>query len=133
MAAWVHKHGPDAPCVLASPAIRTRQTADALGLDYSVLPEIAPGASPVTVLAALGLDVPGSAPGHRPGKAPAPGEETLLVVGHQPWIGETAALLLTGRRHPFAVRKAAVWWLVRRTRGADSEWTLRSVADADLV
>jgi hypothetical protein len=30
-------------------------------------------------------------------------------------------------------RKAAAWWLVRRSRDGSTEWTMRSVLDPDLV
>ena len=40
----------------------------------------------------------------------------VLVVGHQPTLGMAAARLLAGADQPWAVKKAAVWWLRLRER-----------------
>ena len=40
----------------------------------------------------------------------------MLVVGHQPTLGEVAATLLVGSAQPLSVKKAAVWWLRQRER-----------------
>ena len=79
MAAWLDRSLPSGCRILCSPAVRTRQTADALGRKYKVVPEIGPGADPQQVLAAAGWP-----------DARGP----VLLVGHQPWLGQVAALLL---------------------------------------
>ncbi len=81
MAKWLDRHLPATTRVLTSPADRAEQTALALKRKYRVVPEIAPGASASAVLAAAGW------PDAR---------EPVLVVGHQPTLGEVAAYLLTG-------------------------------------
>jgi phosphohistidine phosphatase len=123
MAAWLHQHLPDYSRILVSPARRTRQTADALGLHYNIEPRLAPGATVTTILKAAEL----------PSSKPYESERSLLLVGHQPWIGGTARLLLSGQKHDWSVRKAAVWWLVHRERDGVGEWTLRCIMDADLL
>ena len=80
-AQWLDRHLADSCRVLVSPAQRARQTADALGRRYKVLDALAPGASPSAVLAAVGW------PDAR---------EQVLVVGHQPTLGEVAACLVSG-------------------------------------
>lgn len=108
----------DAQCV-ASPARRAQETAAALGLAVATDDRIAPDVPLGSVLAALGLP------------QAALQKKTLIVVGHQPWLGETAAFLMTGTPLPFSVRKAAVWWLSHRHRDGGTGWVLKTVVDPD--
>lgn len=118
MAQWLHRHLPDSTRVLASPTLRTRQTADALGSKYKVMSELAPEASVEALLhAARWPD----------GRGP------VLVVGHQPTLGLVAAYLLAGTTEPLSVRKGALWWLRRRTRGEQTDVVLHAVVAPDLV
>lgn len=113
---WLRKRIPEGTAAVASsPARRALQTADALGLSYETLDAIAPGASPESVIAATGW------PDRRTG--------TLVVVGHQPWIGEVAAAILTGRPEPWPVRKAGFWWLSWR----DGEVLVKAVMSPELL
>jgi phosphohistidine phosphatase len=57
----------------------------------------------------------------------------VLVVGHQPTLGQAAALALTGVASAWSVRKGAVWWLRRRVRDGEVEVVLRAVVGPDLV
>jgi phosphohistidine phosphatase len=82
------------------------------------VPEIAPGASAAAVLAAAGW------PDAR---------EPVLVVGHQPTLGEVASFLLTGDVASWSVRKAAVWWLTNRIRGGAPSTLLKVVIAPDFV
>ncbi|MEP6996132.1 MAG: histidine phosphatase family protein, partial [Betaproteobacteria bacterium] len=118
MAAWLDSHLPDRCRVLVSPAARAQQTAQALGRKFRTLPELGPGASATAVLAAAGW------PDAR---------EATLVVGHQPTLGETAALLLSGCEAPWGMRKAAVWWLSNRARADGDEVVLKVVVGPDYV
>ena len=47
--------------------------------------------------------------------------QAVLVVGHQPTLGELAARLLEGRRTAAAIGTGAVWWLRGRERKGRSE------------
>ena len=60
-------------------------------------------------------------------------EPSLVLVGHQPWIGQVARRLLTNDNGDWSVRKASAWWLVRRSRDGSTEWTMKSVLDPELV
>jgi phosphohistidine phosphatase len=97
VATWLAARLPAGARLLCSPTMRTRQTADALGRRYRVLEAIGPGAAPEDVRRAAG--------------GPGAPDDTVVLVGHQPWVGQTAALLLAGRPHPWSVRKGALWWL----------------------
>jgi phosphohistidine phosphatase len=102
--------------ILVSPAVRTQQTARALSKNFITEPSIAPGASPQAILKAA--DWP-----H--------GEGCVLIVGHQPALGEAAALLLTGTTQYWSIKKGAVWWFSRRGRAGDT--MLRLVIAPDLL
>jgi phosphohistidine phosphatase len=118
MAAWLDGHLPDGCRILVSPAERAQQTARALGRKYKTVPELGPGATAAAVLAAAGW------PDAR---------EARLIVGHQPTLGETAALLLSGSDAPWGMRKAAVWWLSNRDREQGAEVVLKVVIGPDYV
>lgn len=96
MAHWLRPRLPGGAVVLASPARRVQQTAAALDLPFKTVDALAPGARVEDVLAAAG--------------APTD-ERSVLVVGHQPTLGEVAALLMTGKRLQWKLRKGALIWL----------------------
>ena len=96
MAEWLHQRLPTGLRVLSSPARRAQETAAALGLPVDVLDELAPDAAPSALIAAAGWP-----------NAP----HAVLIVGHQPTLGETAAALLGAKGHEVPVRKGAVLWI----------------------
>jgi phosphohistidine phosphatase len=104
MAQWLHGFLPPQVRILCSPANRTRQTADALGLPYDIRPEIAPGASADALLKATGWPR---------------GDGVVLLVGHNPAISELASRLLAGRPFAMSMRKAGALWLSTGTRDDD--------------
>jgi phosphohistidine phosphatase len=118
MAEWLERHLPATTRVLASPADRAQQTALALKRKFRVVPDLAPGASPAAVLGAAGW------PDAR---------EPVLIVGHQPTLGEIAALLIAGEEAPWSVRKGAVWWLSHRVRSGAASTVLKVVIAPDFV
>jgi phosphohistidine phosphatase len=118
MAKWLDRHLPATTRILSSPADRAQQTALALKRKFRVVPELAPGASVAAVLAAVGW------PDAR---------EPVLIVGHQPTLGEVAAFLLTEDEAYWSVRKGAVWWLSNRVRGGLSSTVIKVVIAPDFV
>ena len=118
IAGWLDEHLPKQTRILASPAVRTRETADVLGRDYEVVPTIAPDADMAEILAAAGWPY-------------APG--AVLVVGHQPTLGRTAAFLLAGEEVEFSIKKGGVWWLSHRVSGEDARVVLRAVVNPDMI
>lgn len=96
MADWLRGRLPRDTTILSSPAERCQQTALALSTDFRTLPEIAPGATFRTLLKAAGW----------------PNETgTVVLVNHQPTLGELAAYLLCGEPLGWRIRKGAIWWL----------------------
>lgn len=115
---WLATQLPDSCRILSSPALRTLQTAEALGRKYKLHPDLAPGADPEDVLAAANW--PAS-------------KESVLIVGHQPTLGQAAALLMTGEVQDWEMRKAGVWWFSQREPGQAASLYLRAVMAPDLV
>lgn len=118
MAAWLEGRLPETTRILVSPADRTQQTAVALKRKFRTVDDLAPGASVEAVLAAAGW------PDAR---------EPVLVVGHQPTLGQVAAFLLGGDPQPWSVKKSAVWWITNRTRDGFPGVVLRAVMSPDLL
>ncbi|CAM5782910.1 phosphohistidine phosphatase SixA [Ottowia pentelensis] len=118
MAEWLDRQLPDGLRVLASPAVRAQQTAQALGRKFKLRDELAPVATPDDLLALV--------------QWPR-GRGTVLVVGHQPVLGQAAARLLGMAAPDCAIRKGAVWWLRQRERQGASETVLLAVQAPDLL
>lgn len=119
MAAFLRPRLPNDTCILASPALRTQQTAQALKLPFQTLNEIAPGANARTLLHACGW--------------PDLTHECIVVVGHQPVLGEAAALLLSGLPSSWSIKKGAIWWFTRRQRNGGFETQLRLALSPDVL
>jgi len=118
MAAFLRTRLPQDTRILVSPAKRAQQTAQALSKNFITESTIAPGASPQAILKAADW---------------LEGDGCVLIVGHQPALGEVAALLMAGKPEYWSIRKGAVWWLSRREREENSETTLRLVIAPDLL
>jgi phosphohistidine phosphatase len=119
VAAWLLPRLPAEFTLLVSPARRARETAAALGgTELAIEPRLAPGTSVAAVLEVIAAQERNRA------------SATLVLVGHQPWVGQIAAQLLSGQPHPWGVRKAAVWWLTHHGAG---QWSVRAVMDRDLI
>ncbi len=118
VAAFLSRHLPDDYRVLVSPAVRTRQTASMLTNDFTLAPAIAPGNSAQAVLLAA----------HWPD-----GDGTVLVVGHQPTLGEVAAQLLECNGGPLRIKKGAVWWFNSRERESIVQPILRLVISPEFL
>lgn len=108
MGAWLDRHLPETARILCSPARRCEQTVQALGRKYRIDPHLAPDALPQALLAAARW------PDSR---------QAVVLVGHQPTLGQVIAQLLGLRAGECPVRKGAVWWL----RAQEREGAWRSV------
>jgi phosphohistidine phosphatase len=99
--------------LVTSPAVRARQTAEALRQNMRTDKRLAPGASVDAIVAAAGWPGAGG---------------TVVVVGHQPDFGRVVAFLLSGRAAEWPISKAGLWWLSR-----DNELTVKAVMSPDLL
>jgi phosphohistidine phosphatase len=104
--------------ILVSPSLRTLQTVDPLGRPFEVSDALAPGTFPERVLRETGWP---------------DAKANVLVVGHQPTLGEVAAHLLRGAEGDVAIRKGAAWWFSMRERDGKLETTLKAVVNPDMV
>ncbi len=57
----------------------------------------------------------------------------VLMVGHQPVLGQTIAQLLGQTSGECAVRKGSVWWLRQRQRMDQLETVVLTVQSADFL
>ena len=108
MAKWLRRHLPAHYVVLASPARRAQQTAAALHAAIQTQQELAPGASPRQI-----LDLCRKHQG------------LVVVVGHQPDLGRTAAHLVSGAEGEWPIQKGAICWI--------DGHRLRAVLSPDLL
>lgn len=118
MAAWLNTHMPKDTRILVSPAVRTQQTAEALGLPFTTLPSLAPGGSAHDILEAAQWST---------------SHHSVLIVGHQPTLGIAASLAMTRKPHYWCVKKGSVWWLARRVRSEEEQAIIRAVITPELL
>jgi len=123
VAAWLDRQLPESTRVLASPARRAEQTVKALGRKYKLRDELVPGSS-VDELLALIKWSPDGGPPHK---------GAVLLVGHQPALGQLAARLLGAPEPVCDIRKGAVWWLRSRLREDAVRVALLTVISPELI
>ena len=118
MARWLNGQLPENTRILVSPARRAEQTALALGRKYQLREELEPGASVAQLLDLV--QWPGA-------------KSTVLVVGHQPTLGQTIAQLLGLSSTQCAVKKGAVWWLRCRPHQALSDTVIVAMQSPEII
>ena len=125
MARWIKANAPSKLRIVVSPAQRCQQTASALGLPFETDRRLAIDGDVASLLAAAGWP-----DGAGEGQAAC---DAVLVVGHQPTLGQTAALLLSGDEAEWTIKKGALWWFSNRTRQGETQTVLRAVIGPDLA
>ncbi len=118
MAAWLDRQLPEGTRILVSPAVRTEQTARALGRKYRLHDELRPGANPDQLLLLAGWPL---------------ARAQVLIVGHQPTLGQTISRLLGMADAECSMKKGSVWWLRNREREGQSQVTVVTVQTAELL
>ena len=118
MAKWLRARIPKDALILVSPAKRAQQTARELDMKFKTVSEVGTSAAPEDILVAA--DWP-------------EGNRTVVVVGHQPTLGETVAWLMTGTKEQWTVKTGAVVWIARRADLADAHTHLRAMISPDLL
>lgn len=104
--------------ILASPARRTIQTVKALELPYEVREALGPGAPAQAILREAGW----------PRNA-----ASVLVVGHQPTLGQVAARLMGGAAGELAIKKGALWWFAGRGGAEAGDVVVKAVLGPDQL
>ena len=118
MAAWLDRQLPEGARILVSPARRCEQTALALGRKYKIRAELSPDATFAQLLEVV----------QWPGK-----KYPVLVIGHQPTLGQTIAQLLGLKESECAVKKGALWWLRNRDRDGHSQTVVVTVQSPEVL
>ena len=106
VAAWLREHLPENYRLLASPAVRAQQTAEALGKPTTEK-LLAPGATVEAILTAQA------------------DHGAVVLVGHQPDLGAVVSYLICGEERDLSIAKGALWWF--------SGDTVRAVISPDLL
>jgi len=118
MGEWLDRALPQQCRILSSPAVRTVQTAEGLGRKFKTHPGLAPDVPPEQVLEAA----------HWPDS-----REPVLIVGHQPTLGQVAALLIGGSVQDWTIRKASICWIAQKGTDDEAAAYLRAVLGPDLA
>ncbi len=118
VASWLDRQLPEGTRILTSPARRCEQTTLALGRKYKVRSELAPNATVAQLLeVAQWPDA----------------KNAVLIVGHQPVLGETIAHLLPLLHSACPVRKGMVWWLRTRERDGQQQTVVTAVQSPETL
>ena len=117
VAQWLLQRLPARFAVIASPAARAQQTAEALGVPVKTDRSLAPGASPEAIVKACGW------PGYK---------GAAVVVGHQPDLGRALAELF-GAKAGLSIKKGGLWWISNRVRDEKDQVVVRAVVSPDLL
>lgn len=118
MAAWLDRQLPEGARIWVSPARRCEQTALALGRKYKIHTELAPDATSEQLLELV--------------QWPS-NKYPILVIGHQPILGQTIAQLLGLKESECAVKKGALWWLRNRDRDGHSQTVVVTVQSPEVL
>jgi len=117
-AEWLLQRLPARFSLIASPALRAHQTAQALGAPIKADEALAPGASAKAIIAASGWPQSKGA---------------VVVVGHQPDLGRALAQLVCAAHGSWSIKKGAFWWISNRVRDGDAQVVVRAVISPDLL
>lgn len=118
MGDWIRANQPKDMQIVVSPAVRTQQTAEALGLPFTINRKIGPDTCVSELIAASGWPT-------------APG--AVLIVGHQPSLGRLASLLLAGQEADWSIKKGALWWITNRVRRGEPQTVLRAMIPVEFL
>jgi phosphohistidine phosphatase len=117
VAQWLLQRLPSRFALIASPAVRAQQTAEALGVPIKTDKSLAPGAAPAAIIKACGW------PDYK---------SAAVVVGHQPDLGLLLAEVL-GARGGLSIKKGGLWWVSNRVRDEKDQVVVRAVVSPDLL
>jgi phosphohistidine phosphatase len=118
MAEWLDRQLPAGAKVLVSPAVRAEQTARALGRKFKVSPSLAPLASAEQLLELVQWPQ---------------AKGCILVIGHQPVLGQVLAQLVGLQTSECAMKKGALWWIRHRERDQSHQTVVVTVQSPELL
>jgi phosphohistidine phosphatase len=118
MAEWLDRQLPESTRIFTSPARRCEDTVCRLDRKYKVSKDLLPDANASDILSFL----------QWPNL-----KATVLIVGHQPMIGQIVAQSLGLQSTECAIRKTSVWWLRSRERDGQRQTVLVTVQSVDML
>lgn len=118
MGEWLDRNLPSSCRILSSPAVRTVQTAQALGRKFKTHPALATDSTAEAILAAANWP---------------DGREPVVIVGHQPTLGRVASLLIGGVQQDWTLRKGAICWIAQKADDEAESNYLKVVLPPDLA
>jgi phosphohistidine phosphatase len=118
MAEWLERQLPESTRILSSPARRCEDTVCRLDRKYKLSNELLPDTDASNILTLL--QWPNA-------------KATVLLVGHQPMIGQIVAQSLNLQSSDCAIRKGSVWWLRSREREGQRRTVLVAVQSVDML
>ena len=118
MAAWLDRQLPDSARIWGSPSRRTEQTAQALERKFRLSPTLGPMGTSEQLLELVQWP---NAKG------------CVLVIGHQPTLGQTIASLLGLNASECSVKKGSLWWLRSREREAGAQTVVVTVQSPEVL
>lgn len=118
MAAWLDRQLPDSARIWVSPSRRTEQTAHALDRKFRFSPALGPMGTSEQLLQLVQWPN---------------GKGCVLVIGHQPTLGQTIAQLLGLNASECSVKKGSLWWLRSREREAGAQTVVVTVQSPEVL
>jgi phosphohistidine phosphatase len=97
--AWLDRQLSTHCRILSSPATRCVQTAQALGRKFATVEALNTDSTPERILEAAGWP---------------DNKHPVVIVGHQPLLGQVAALIFSNAAHDWKIRKASVFWIANK-------------------
>ncbi|MBM5572390.1 MULTISPECIES: SixA phosphatase family protein [Deefgea] len=122
VAAWLRRQLKDVAGyrLIASEAVRSQATAQYLNPQYEINPKLNPGCHNACYLEAA--------------RWPRDIGKFVVIVGHQPNLGEVASLLVTGKELDWNTRKGGIWWIQRRVMDDGRvKYVLKAALSPDLL
>ena len=117
MGKWLRRRLPKDALVLVSPALRAQQTARALSRKFKTVKGAGTTATTRKLIAASGWPK---------------GDGTIVIVGHQPALGEVAAFLLSRTKQSWSIKKGGLIWIEHRSKNG-TQALIRAAMSPDLL
>lgn len=118
MAEWLDRQLPESTRIFSSPARRCVDTVCRLDRKYKIQKDLLPESNADDILSSIQWPI---------------AKGTVLLVGHQPMIGQIIAQSLGLKDGACAVRKGSVWWLRSREREGKRQTVLVAVQSVDML
>lgn len=118
MAEWLDRQLPESSRIFSSPARRCEDTVGRLDRKYKLNNDLLPESNADAILTSIQWPI---------------AKGTVLLVGHQPMIGQIIAQSLGLKDNACAVRKGSVWWLRSRERDGQRQTVLVAVQSVDML